>query len=121
MSQIILCIDDDLEDLDIFEDAISEMQLPFTCVKVLSGIDGLSYLTSHIPDFIFLDINMPAMNGIEVLKSIRRLRGFANIPVIIFSTTISSRQELTQEGATACISKPGNFHDLCLTLKEFFQ
>jgi len=121
MNKVILCVDNDPEDLDIFREAITETKLPLTCVPVLSGMEALSYLASNIPDFIFLDINMPVMNGREVLKSIRGLRHLDDVPVVIMSTSISDREDLMRQGATECIAKSGNFHDLCLSLKKFFQ
>ena len=121
MSKLVLCIDDDNEDLDIFEEALSEINLSFTCIKAHDGKEGLTFLKSTIPDYIFLDINMPRMNGIEVLRLIRKQSRLDKVPVIMFSTTIPNEKELKKEGATKCIAKSSTFTDLCKVLQTFFS
>jgi len=67
-----------------------------------------------LPDFIFLDLNMPKVNGRDCLASIKKNERFTNIPVIIYSTSSEkSEMNLTVEmGAAFFLQKPNRFDDL---------
>lgn len=121
MSKLLLCIDDDEEDLDILDEALHEISDSFTCVRAFSGREALILLQSTIPDYIFLDINMPKMNGFEVLRLIRRQPKLDKVPVIILSTAIANENELKKEGANQCMIKPPTFPALCNALRTYFK
>jgi CheY-like chemotaxis protein len=119
----ILYIDDDSEDHELFSEAVTEINCSYQCISAFSGREGLKMLNSLRPDQIFLDLNMPEMNGKEVLTHIRAEKKLACIPVIIFSTSISAVEvrELTHRGATRCIVKPCSFQLLCKTLQPILS
>jgi CheY-like chemotaxis protein len=85
---IILAIDNDPEDIDLFVDAVKEIYPAVTCAAVYSGHEALHFLqeTKKLPDIIFLDINMPGMNGKECLLAIRSNPRYHEIPIIMYST-----------------------------------
>jgi CheY-like chemotaxis protein len=114
---LLLYIDDDSDDIDIFQDVLKEIGQSITCITARDGIQGLTVLESNIPEYIFLDINMPVMNGVEVLRRVRTQARLKDVPVIMVSTTIYNMDELLKEGATACIVKPATFQEYCFTLK----
>ncbi|MEI9954714.1 MAG: response regulator, partial [Ferruginibacter sp.] len=69
---------------------------------------------SALPDFIFLDLNMPKVNGRDCLASIKKNERFSTIPVIIYSTS-SQKAEMDQTvemGAAFFLQKPNRFEDL---------
>ena len=73
------------------------------------------------PDFIFLDFNMPKMNGIECLKKIRKLSPDPNLCVIMYSTEINYiLQKALEEGANGCLKKTATIQALSTVLKDFF-
>jgi CheY-like chemotaxis protein len=75
----------------------------------LDGRDALRQLAEHPDvDIIFLDINMPAMNGLELLRQLKAEAALAPIPVIIISTEGKEADTLRglQAGAAAYIRKP---------------
>lgn len=86
----VLIIDDDEDDQWFFTEAL-EKALPNS--ELLSATDGASGITilrdaAHsLPDIIFLDLNMPRMNGWECLHQIRQLPNTSHIPIVIFSTS----------------------------------
>lgn len=75
------------------------------------------------PEVIFLDLNMPIMNGQQFLEEIKKNEELKNIPIIIFSTTANFRAiQLTKElGAHSFITKPGRYDELVKILKPLIR
>jgi two-component system, chemotaxis family, chemotaxis protein CheY len=55
-------------------------------IEAVHGKDALRKLSTEKPDIVFLDYEMPVMNGIETLKAIRSIRGYQNLPVVIVTS-----------------------------------
>jgi CheY-like chemotaxis protein len=115
MSTRILIVDDDEDDCDLLIDAIGMIDPAFVCAKVFNGKKAMELLsTGYRPDFIFLDLNMPIMDGRKCLIEIRKSRSLLKIPVIICST--SKRQSDIDEthrlGADSFITKPNSLIEL---------
>src|SRR6476659_8805695 len=72
-----------------------------------NGPAGLDLAPSFRPDAVILDLMLPQMTGVEFMKKIRALEGFAQLPVIVFSNTYLTNmvQEAWKAGATKCLSK----------------
>jgi CheY-like chemotaxis protein len=111
----IILVDDDLDDVLLFREAIKDISKAINCVELESGADLLNYLEVAVypPRMIFLDYNMPGMNGLECLKEIRRSQKFDDIPVIIYTTYLNEDQERNclQNGATV-LFKPNTYSEL---------
>jgi CheY-like chemotaxis protein len=109
----ILLADDDRDDQDIFVEALSGLDPDIVCEGAHDGYQAISLLSSHetIPNLIFIDINMPIMNGWELLGMLKNDKKLGKIPVIIYST--SSRPEdktiAEQLGAICFVTKPGDY------------
>src|SRR5579863_7137760 len=83
-------IDDDMDDQEIFKLALEEVDKSILCITANSGIDALQKLkagNAFIPDFIFLDLNMPRLNGKQTLKQIKANPALHRVPVIIYSSS----------------------------------
>lgn len=111
----ILQIDDDDDDCEFFHQALSSIsEADYTSLH--NPIEALHRLTAREinPDIIFLDINMPLMNGIEFLFEIKKRDIIKNIPVIIFSTsqTIQEKEIAQTLGAEDFLTKPVSFNEL---------
>ena len=117
----LLIIDDDIEDQEIFIEAVKEVSDDIHCSSSTSGEEALDQLTENskkLPDLIFLDLNMPKLNGKQVLKEIKNKPGINTIPVIMYSTSFAPRdiEEIRQIGAAHHLLKPSRFNDLCAAL-----
>jgi CheY-like chemotaxis protein len=112
-----LLIDDDPDDREIFALAVEEMDKSCRFVTAKSGVEALQLLKddpAFIPDFIFLDLNMPLMDGKECLLEIKKIPRASNIPVIIYSTSSYDRdvEDTRQLGATYFLTKPSSIKAL---------
>jgi CheY-like chemotaxis protein len=120
-SMTILNIDDDNEDLMVFHDAVKTVNPLAKCFLAKNSEEAVSLLQHSInPDFIFLDIHMPKMDGRAALKEIRRIKRLASVPVIIYSTVIyeNEKENFKEWGATEFIKKQDSFAALCDHLRE---
>jgi CheY-like chemotaxis protein len=118
----ILHIDDDEDDHEIFATALSAASTDIELLFIDNAMDALQDLltATAYPDIIFLDLNMPEMNGQQLLIEIKKHERLKNIPVIILSTSSHKPTiELTRElGAKDFFTKPDRFEDLVLMLKK---
>src|SRR5579872_5621075 len=105
-----LFVDDDADDQEIFSFALKGLDKPVDVVTAENGIEALKILQTEkefVPDCIFLDLNMPKMNGKDALPELRKLPGIENIPIFIYTTSSQERDRLAAQklGATDFISK----------------
>jgi len=110
----ILLADDDEGDRLLFTEAFSELNMKTTVQTVVNGVQLMEWLSRDIvrlPDFIFIDLNMPRKGGIACLCEIRGDERLKNMPVAIYSTSDSEkdREEAFRNGANVYIAKPNNF------------
>lgn len=113
----VLLADDDLDDCDLFKTALSELPVNVDLKIVYNGdhlLNELNLESTRLPDVLFLDLNMPRINGADCLQAIRLSDRLKKIPVIILSTSIPDTlaNKLIALGAKACIRKPSTFHEL---------
>ena len=120
----ILLADDDEDDILFFKDALTEINLPHKLTVVNNGKSVLTYLEKRDApiDYIFLDINMPKLNGLDCLRSIRSFNPSLNAPVIMLSTSSSHKMisQSYQYGANMYIQKPVYLKDLIKYLTYCF-
>jgi CheY-like chemotaxis protein len=117
----VLNIDDDGDDRELFCDALKEIDPTIDCIAKSSAEDAIHLLntTNSLPRWIFLDINMPKMGGIECLKTLRKDNRLAHIPITVLSTTTSSKEidEVKKLGADF-IAKEGKYNKYVKVLKS---
>lgn len=128
MKQHFTCflIDDDLDDQEIFMLALKDLDKPIDCVTAEDGAMALQILRddpAFIPDYIFLDLNMPRMDGKQCLSEIKKDTRLRGIPVIIYSTSSDPRdiQETKQLGASDYIIKQTSIGALRKILNTFLN
>jgi CheY-like chemotaxis protein len=118
----ILYADDDVDDCELVVEALEKIDPGINCVMANDGLQALQMLNEeqNLPDYIFLDVNMPVMNGKNCLIELKKDDRLKEIPVVIYSTTQDREeiQELYAIGACEFLKKPNSFNDLCLSLKE---
>lgn len=107
----ILLADDDEDDRDFFRHALLDSGIEAELMAVTDGRELIDYLLavqgSLTPDVIFLDINMPGMDGKACLREIRQQERFLAIPIIMLTTSIRLKdiEETYRDGANKYISK----------------
>lgn len=112
--------DDDADDADLFKEAIREIAPETSCQVFHDGRELLKGLkTGDLAEMIFLDINMPVMNGWDCLREINKIPAYRSIPVIIYSTSSSKRDRtIARElGASYFYTKADSFS----ALKQFLN
>ncbi|TVZ15454.1 response regulator [Maribacter sp. MAR_2009_72] len=113
----IALVDDDEDDRSFFEEAIEEINIATQLFLFENGQEILKFLNLNqpiLPKLIFLDLNMPIINGLQCLKEIRSHNHLDLIKVAIYSTSSSSTdiESAFAEGANLYVTKPDSFKKL---------
>ncbi|WP_426485221.1 response regulator [Flavobacterium sp. 2] len=123
--QNILIIDDDIDDSDIFIEAINSLNINVNCLAQNNSVAALEFLisTEILPDLIFLDYNMPVLNGNEFIEKIKTVERLRSIPVVIYSTysEAAAEQLLIVQDGQKYITKPNSFSELKSLLKNILE
>ena len=116
----VLLADDDLDDAELFQEALVQINASIEFRHARSGTEVLSILETLKPDVIFLDLNMPQMDGWQCLARLKSNSMHARIPVIIYTTSnfYKDKEKATQLGADGLITKPTDFHTLKFILSQ---
>ena len=119
----IIIVDDDADDRAFFCDAVSEVDSDIKCIGLNDGEEAIRFLEENpdeIPDYIFLDLNMPRMNGKQCLKRIKSNKNLSSIPIIIYTTTKSKEDviETKSLGANYFLTKPNKYSELKLAIRD---
>lgn len=121
----LLLVDDDMDDQDIFRTALSEVAQSVLFTTANNGEEALRKLNgNHVhPDVIFLDINMPILNGFDTLVEIKKQERLRHIPVFIYSTSVRQQdiERARQLGAVNCIKKPSGFMEVCGFISKLLE
>jgi CheY-like chemotaxis protein len=120
---ICFLIDDNIIDREIFLAALNTLDNSIKLVTADSGVQALEKINgdnSFLPDYIFLDLNMPYMSGKECLIKLRAIERLKNVPIIIYST-IKDFEDLTSHGATSFITKKNSVADLAKALSDIIK
>jgi CheY-like chemotaxis protein len=117
-----LLADDDPDDADFFCEALDEIDDSIKCIWAKSGADLVRQIENNkleSPEIIFLDINMPEMDGWETLMFLKKNPKLQNVPVIMYSTSSARKdaQKALDLGALCFFEKPANY----VLLKDFLE
>jgi len=131
----ILLIEDDEDDIRLVQRAFSKGRIANKLYTVRDGEEAIEYLgntgrytdraEAPRPGIILLDLNMPKVNGHEVLKWLKGQEQLHSIPVVILTTSDETRDidQAYNEGASTFITKPvefSNFLDAVITLGKYW-
>lgn len=121
---VVMNVDDDQEDREFFCDALREIDPGITCLTATSGREALELIRTLPvpPDYVFLDINMPMMDGKQCLRILKTMPGLQSTPVIMYSTSTDTREikECYKLGAEDFLIKPYSFEKLVHDLNSIF-
>lgn len=89
----IMIVEDDVFVMDIYQTKFS--QEGYEVVSAKDGVEALQLLETEIPDIILLDIVMPHMDGLEMLRKLKAQEKLQNIPIILL-TNLSQKEEVDE-------------------------
>lgn len=109
---LVYVVDDDPDNCDAIKMSMATTMLRASCALQPSA--ALAELTTAKFDLIFLDVNLPEMDGFELCSQIRQLPGYGQTPVIFLTgmTSLENRVQSSLSGACEFIGKPFNLHEL---------
>jgi CheY-like chemotaxis protein len=112
----ILLVEDDLDDDLQFQEALKIVAPQAICTVARDGAEALKRLRSFSPDIIFSDVNMPMVNGLELLSEVTQQPN--PIRIVIMSTANDISQQAIHLGANDFFVKPDRFSTLCQKLRQ---
>jgi chemotaxis family two-component system response regulator Rcp1 len=130
LSARMLVIDDNESDVFLLDRALKKQDFPFELIHLLNGSEALafvhrlgSYADAAIPNLILLDLNLSKFTGEDILRQIRVAPHLAGVPVCVWSSSRSRRDEsqLKDLGVSQFIPKPsglGQFMEIGRVLKD---
>lgn len=126
MAKTVVLIDDDPDDLDFIRDSIKVVDPTLMCMSFTDPEEAVRFLNSEpimLPDYIFIDINMPKKSGVECLEDLRKNKELSVVPIIICSTSLPQKvsQNLLQAGANFTFQKPNSTRDYIDVLRHIFK
>ena len=99
-----------VDDVQANRDVVVEMlaRLGFVMIEAVDGREAVAKAHTHHPDLILMDTIMPVMDGLEAIRCLRQLSGYATVPIITISASASKQDEANSlaAGANTFISKP---------------
>jgi CheY-like chemotaxis protein len=125
----ILLVEDDPKDIELTLNALSEYNLVNEIVVTRDGVEALDYLYRRgafgqrpegNPVVILLDLKMPRLDGIQVLKQLKKDKHLRLIPIVILTSSRESRdlEECYRLGVNAYVVKPVRFSEFVTAVKE---
>ena len=118
--------DDDADDAELFVEALAAINPGISCDYAPNGkvlLDKMRNQRTELPDIIFLDINMPEMNGWDSLSELKKHSSLRDIPVVMYSTSSTHRDMLVARkmGANYFYTKPDSFRELKSFLENLIE
>ncbi|WP_020604590.1 response regulator [Spirosoma spitsbergense] len=121
----VVIVDDDEDDRFLMDYAIDQLPLNLNVVTVSDARDVLTYLQKcqRPPSLLITDLNMPCLNGFELLNLLKQSTHYRDIPVVVLTTSQAQedRERCYRAGANAFIVKPGDFSEVTKLLHSCIQ
>src|SRR6202521_3132945 len=125
----ILMVEDDPKDVELTLTALEEYNLANEVIVARDGEEALDYLycrgefkdrSSDNPAVMLLDLKLPKVDGLEILKQIKSDEKLRMIPVVVLTSSHEERDMVTsyQLGVNAYVVKPVDFHEFVNAIKE---
>jgi len=113
----VILVDDDIDDRDMFAEAFEDLKVKAELLLFEDAQKFIEYLAKierHLPTYVFLDLNMPVLSGMDCLKMLREKLEINDIFITIYSTSSSQHDIETAylNGANGYLKKPTSFHEL---------
>jgi CheY-like chemotaxis protein len=124
---VVLYADDDPDDLTLVREAFDQYARNVDILTAAHGGEALRQLqklaeSEHTPCLIILDVNMPVVDGRELLVKLRRMKEFADTPVVLFTTSSSQiDKDFAIKYNAGFITKPLNMHQMEMITDQFID
>ena len=110
---IVLAVDDDMINLKLLKSMLMKNPDVKEVIEAKNGADAIGHIKARSDiNLILLDIIMPVMNGIEMLKVVRSDENIKQVPIIVLTTDETKRSEALELGANGFLMKPIRNNDL---------
>ncbi|HEV3474669.1 MAG TPA: response regulator, partial [Actinomycetota bacterium] len=118
-SRTLLYVEDNLANLKLLE-RILEPRPEINLLTAMQGQVGLELAREHQPDLILLDLQLPDVSGVDVLRKLKAGPTTRDIPVVVVSADATDGQvnRVLKEGAAAYLSKPLNVREFLRVLEQ---
>ncbi|HEY6978486.1 MAG TPA: response regulator [Chitinophagaceae bacterium] len=122
MIKRVLLIDDDTDEHDVFIEALKLYNKNIVCIAATGWVESSPLLHSFSPDIIFLDYNMPIINGTETLKLIRQIKNLKDAKVYMYSASDNPKyiNEALKLEAIRWIVKPNSLEGYTRIFQQVF-
>ena len=118
---LILYVDDDIDDRELFIAAVGAIDPAIEVLEFENGLKALDYLflTSVVPDYIFIDYNMPKVNGFECVERIRSTTTLSSVQLVMYSTNFSrSMIEELAHHEVCWVNKASDFQGIVQSIQN---
>ena len=123
----VLVAEDDDEDFEVLADAIRELSLPDTSLRIVlaraaNGDILMKVLHEKIPDLLFLDVLMPCKDGKACVQEIRAHKKFDELPIIVYSSVndVESVEFFYRHGTNLYVFKPHTYREIVEVVQKIF-
>ena len=89
MTKSIMFVDDDQDDVEIFSDALRNLDPGVEITVAENGLKALDLLNNKLPGLIVLDLNMPFLDGKQTFEKIKANPKLGDVPIIIFTSSVN--------------------------------
>jgi CheY-like chemotaxis protein len=115
----VLAVDDDLINLKLLKSMLMKTENVIEVIEARNGADAINILKERNDiDIILLDIIMPVMGGIEMLKVVRSDDNLKQLPIIVLTTDETKKNEALEAGANGFLMKPVRAADVTQKISE---
>ena len=113
----IFIIDDNEDFVLLFCQAVAKTHPGCQCLSAENGYNALrqlKFMLPTVPDFIFVDVKMPIMNGHEIVSELKKTDMFSSVPIIMYSAQANPEDELKakENGAIGFYLKPSSLEKI---------
>ena len=117
----ILIVEDDEKNMKLARDIL--LHRGHAILEASNGEDGVRLAVRHRPDLILMDIQLPAMDGIEALRRIREHAALDAVPVLSVSASVmlDDQHQIISSGFDASLSKPISLKPFIATVERFLK
>jgi len=121
MSKTVLIVEDNELNMKLFHDLLDAHG--YQTLQTKDGMEALSMVRSHRPDLILMDIQLPEVSGLEVIKWIKEDDNLRSIPVVAVTAFAmkGDEEKMREGGCDAYIAKPISVGKFIETVKQFLE